>query len=60
MEGNDALTEEAIVRQAIERTPLRRFGEPEEIVAPTLFLASSAASFITGTVLTVDGGHTAV
>ncbi len=39
-------------------TPLGRVAEPEEIVGPALFLASDMASFVTGTVLTVDGGAT--
>ena len=37
-------------------TPMGRFGEPEELAEPILFLASDAASFITGTMLRVDGG----
>jgi gluconate 5-dehydrogenase len=41
------------------RTPMRRLGELEELVGPLLFLASDASSFVTGTVLTVDGGWSA-
>lgn len=40
------------------RTPLDRFADPAEIAAPTVFLASEAASFVTGAVLAVDGGWT--
>ncbi|HKT95813.1 MAG TPA: SDR family oxidoreductase [Paraburkholderia sp.] len=39
--------------------PLRRFAEPEEVVAPILFLLSDAASMISGVALPVDGGYTA-
>jgi NAD(P)-dependent dehydrogenase (short-subunit alcohol dehydrogenase family) len=42
------------------RSALRRWASADEIAAPTLFLASDAASYITGTVLFVDGGWTAV
>jgi len=38
---------------------LRRVGRAEEIAGPLLFLASPAASFITGSALSVDGGWTA-
>jgi gluconate 5-dehydrogenase len=41
------------------RTPMRRMGELPELVGPLLFLASDASSFVTGTVLNVDGGWSA-
>jgi gluconate 5-dehydrogenase len=41
------------------RTPMRRLGELSELVGPFLFLASDASSFVTGTVLCVDGGWSA-
>jgi len=37
-------------------TPMRRYGETSELVGATVFLASDASSFVTGTELTVDGG----
>lgn len=43
----------------LERTPLRRFGQPEEVARVALFLASDSASLITGANIVVDGGHTA-
>jgi gluconate 5-dehydrogenase len=39
--------------------PLGRLGEPREVVGPVIFLASNAATLITGATLNVDGGHTA-
>ncbi|GFE82530.1 3-oxoacyl-ACP reductase [Steroidobacter agaridevorans] len=41
----------------IQRIPQRRLGTLDELTAPLLMLASDAASYITGTVLNVDGGH---
>jgi NAD(P)-dependent dehydrogenase (short-subunit alcohol dehydrogenase family) len=37
-------------------TPLRRLGQPVDIAGPALLLASQAGAFITGQILTVDGG----
>jgi len=41
------------------RHPIGRFGVPEEIVGPAIFLCAPAASFVTGHILTVDGGYVA-
>ena len=45
-----------ILEMMIQRTPLKRLGKPEEIANVFLFLASDEASFVTGSVLSVDGG----
>jgi NAD(P)-dependent dehydrogenase (short-subunit alcohol dehydrogenase family) len=47
-----------IYGQAVKSYPLRRIGEPDEVAGPALFLASKAGAFVTGHVLTVDGGVT--
>lgn len=44
-------------RTILERTPMGRWGTPEDLVGPALFLASDAARFVTGVVLPVDGGY---
>jgi NAD(P)-dependent dehydrogenase (short-subunit alcohol dehydrogenase family) len=46
-------------RELLIRTPMRRFGFPEEMAGAAVFLASEAASFVTGHLLAVDGGFLA-
>ena len=44
-------------RRWIDGTPMARLGEPEEVASVILFLASDAASLMTGSIVTVDGGY---
>jgi len=46
-------------QELLMRTPMSRYGDPEELVGTAVLLASDAASFITGSVITVDGGFLA-
>jgi NAD(P)-dependent dehydrogenase (short-subunit alcohol dehydrogenase family) len=45
--------------ELLSRTPMARFGRPEELVGAAVFLASDACSFMTGETLVVDGGFLA-
>ena len=48
---------EGLAEPHLARTPMARWGEPEDICGPVLFLASPAARFVTGQTLPVDGGY---
>ncbi len=50
---------EVVMGEVVKRIPAKRVGKPEDIAASVLFLASPAASYITGQLLVVDGGMTA-
>ena len=52
------LSDESYLNQVLGRTPMGRVGELEELVGPVVFLASDAASYVTGQALYVDGGMT--
>ena len=45
--------------RALDRTPLGRFGETQDLAGAAIFLASSASAFVTGTTIAVDGGFLA-
>jgi len=49
----------ALTDAILERTPIARLGTPREVAYAALFLASDESSYVTGTELVVDGGHTA-
>ena len=50
-------TDPAHVAAVTLRTPMARWGQPDDIAGPVLFLASPAAAFMTGTCLAIDGGY---
>ncbi|MFO1538181.1 MAG: SDR family oxidoreductase [Actinomycetota bacterium] len=50
------LTNDALRTEMVDKTPLKRLGEPEDIALAALYLASDAAGFVTGKVWEVDGG----
>ena len=55
--GSDVTQQEGMLKSMADTIPLGRVGDPEEIAAAALFLASDDASFVTGVELFVDGGQ---
>lgn len=53
-----AVSEDVIINEMKEKSPLKRFAEPKEIAAVAAFLASPAASYVNGVTIPVDGGAT--
>ena len=58
--GKSDMQNPIFVKQYSDKIPLKRMGHAEEIASTVLFLSSSAASYITGATIMVDGGWTAV
>ena len=59
-EQNRKVLNPARVENIMGKTPMKRFGEPHELIGATLLLASEAGSFITGAEIVVDGGFAAM
>jgi NAD(P)-dependent dehydrogenase (short-subunit alcohol dehydrogenase family) len=57
--NEDLVSGTARGREMLMRTPMRRFGKPEELVGVAVLLASDGAGFLTGQCITVDGGYLA-
>ena len=56
-EANLTTTPQSIVREMVDKLPIKRMGQPEDLVGMLLFLLSDEASWITGQIFNVDGGQ---
>jgi len=54
-----ALADPAVRQRILDRTPLGRLGEPDDLTGTVVFLASEASAFLTGQIINVDGGYLA-
>lgn len=55
--GDSRFLADISYHEGMERTPMKRIAEPEEMVGAMVYLASDASSFVTGTAMFVDGGY---
>ncbi|MCC7355319.1 MAG: SDR family oxidoreductase [Anaerolineae bacterium] len=58
--GDSPPADSPLVNRLLAGIPMSRFGEPEDVVGPAVFLASDASAFVTGILLPVDGGNLAL
>ena len=57
MAAKSVLTSDEAKAKIMSRTPMKRLGQPSEVADAVAFLASDAASYITGEIVVIDGGH---